>query len=106
MNVNLTENAIDRIDELCVEHPGEYVRLSILSGGCHGFSKVFDFTSSINEDDLVVQCYSGKLIIDSISLNILKNSTIDYKKDLMGSYFVIDIPNSSNCGCGSSFDLI
>jgi len=105
MDVNLTETAMGQIDKLCAEHPGEYVRLAVLSGGCHGFTKVFDFSPSINEDDLVLNCHSGKLLIDSISLDMLRNSTIDYKTDMMGAYFVVNIPESHSCGCGSSFSI-
>jgi iron-sulfur cluster insertion protein len=39
-----------------------------------------------------------------MSLDLLAGSEVDYKQDLIGSYFAINNPNaSSTCGCGSSF---
>ena len=47
----------------------------------------------------------SKVIIDKISLDLVKGATIDYTTDLMKSAFVVsNNPQSeSACGCGSSF---
>ena len=52
---------------------------------------------------------AGKALIamDEPSLELLSGSTIDYTMELIGSQFtVVDNPKaSSNCGCGTSFDV-
>jgi len=42
-------------------------------------------------------------LIDSMSIMYLLGSTVDYKKEVFGSYFDIKNPEStSSCGCGES----
>ena len=44
--------------------------------------------------------------IDDLSLELLNNTSLDYKKELIGSQFKIVGGNmKSSCGCGSSFDI-
>ena len=49
----------------------------------------------------------AKVVMDSASLEILQGSTVDYTVELIGSQFkIVDNPRaSSNCGCGTSFDV-
>lgn len=47
------------------------------------------------------------IIIDAISFNLLKGSTLDFSTELIGSSFkVLNNPQSTGagCGCGVSFD--
>lgn len=105
MDVNITETASAQIDKLCTGS-NKVVRLAISSGGCNGFTKNFDLVTEIEPDDIIFECNNGKLIIDPLSLEFLDNSTIDYKNDLIGSFFTVLIPMStSSCGCGSSFSI-
>jgi iron-sulfur cluster insertion protein len=56
-----------------------------------------------NEDDFEL---SEQLLVDSMSMQYLTGSTIDYKIELMGANFVVNNPNAkSTCGCGSSFSV-
>ena len=50
---------------------------------------------------------TAKVVMDEASLEILKGSTIDYTVELIGSQFkIVDNPRAtSNCGCGTSFDV-
>jgi len=44
--------------------------------------------------------------VDEVSLEFLNNAQVDYKQELIGSYFAIENPNAtSNCGCGTSFSV-
>jgi iron-sulfur cluster assembly accessory protein len=105
MDVNITESASAQISKLCTG-PNKAVRLAILSGGCNGFTKTFDLVTEIESDDTVFECNNGKLVIDSLSLEFLDNSTIDYKNDLIGAFFTVIIPTAtSSCGCGTSFSI-
>lgn len=49
------------------------------------------------------------LLIDSVSLRLLKGATIDYATELIGSQFVVkDNPQSkgAGCGCGVSWEPV
>jgi iron-sulfur cluster insertion protein len=113
--MNLTQAAKIKLNNLLTENPGQkYLRVYILGGGCSGFQYGFELTSRAEEDDLIFQflfeAYDLSkdlaVVIDSISLTYLKDSTIDYKKDLTGQHFIISNPNiKTTCGCGLSFSL-
>ena len=102
MSVKITESAEKQIEKLRSQH-GKWVRLSIESGGCQGFSKVWGFDDHASSSDLTLGC---GLLIDDTSVGMLDDAVIDYRVDLGGSYFSIDIPSAaSTCGCGTSFSI-
>ena len=47
------------------------------------------------------------VVMDEPSFELLSGSTVDYTMELIGSQFsIVDNPRAtSNCGCGSSFDV-
>lgn len=49
----------------------------------------------------------AKVVMDEPSLELLSGSTVDYTTELIGSQFkIVDNPRAtSNCGCGTSFDV-
>jgi len=46
-----------------------------------------------------------KVLMDDITLDMIKGSTIDYKEEMIRSAFeVVDNPNAEvSCSCGTSF---
>jgi iron-sulfur cluster insertion protein len=105
MPVKLTDRAIERFGQLRTTSAGD-PRIEIRAGGCNGFEKRFSWTVDRYDDDMILETASGPVVIDSISYDMLDNAVVDYKTDLAGAYFVIDIPEaSSTCGCGTSFSL-
>lgn len=103
--VSITDSARIKIAKLCMEHQ-QSVRLAIESGGCNGFSKVWNFTDDIHSDDVIFHCDTGVLVIDSVSLDIISGAEIDYQDDLSGAFFTIKVPAAkSSCGCGISFSI-
>lgn len=103
MNLEITDNARTRVRSLQALH-GNPVRLSIESGGCQGFNKVWSLSADVNEDDVLL--LDGGLVIDSVSIDLLDGATIDFKTDLSGSYWQVIIPSAtSTCGCGTSFSM-
>jgi len=101
--VNLTENAKERMNTMLKEHEKQIVRLSIKGGGCAGFQYDWSLDDTYNEGDEVVDLETGKFAIDETSIMYLLGSTIDYKKEVFGSYFAINNPKSTaSCGCGES----
>ena len=82
------------------------LRVYVTGGGCSGFQYGFSFDKVIDEEDTCITKDGAKLVIDSLSLQYLEGSTVDYTEDLMGSKFVITNPNATTtCGCGESFSI-
>ena len=106
--ITISEAAKTKIKDLLYEegNPNLALRTFVQGGGCSGFSYGFTFDEEINEDDFEVPVDEFKVLVDSMSMQYLQGSTIDYKEEIMGSNFVINNPNAtSKCGCGSSFGV-
>ena len=104
MPVKLTDKAVERFGQLRAVSHGD-PRIEIAAGGCNGFDKRFSFDVR-QSDDIVIDTASGPVIVDPMSYAMLENATVDYRTDLAGAYFSIDIPEAaSTCGCGTSFSL-
>lgn len=80
------------------------LRLSVDGGGCSGFQYKFGFADAIATDDAVAEQGDVRLVVDSISLDLVRGSAVDYVEGLGGAAFKVTNPNAaSGCGCGSSF---
>jgi iron-sulfur cluster insertion protein len=104
-NFLVTEDAIKHIQTILKEN--QVFRISVEPGGCNGFEYKFSI-ENYDKDYAKFYNFCHKdipiVIIDNISLSLMKNSVLDYEKELMYEKFVIKNPNSkSNCSCGSSF---
>ena len=105
--ITLTESAITRIKDIIIEenNKNSKLRVFVQGGGCSGMSYGFVIEEDINDDDFTIPADDVELLVDSISMQYLQGSSIDYKEDIMGSNFVISNPNAqTTCGCGSSFN--
>lgn len=105
---SMTPAASQRIAHLLSDEPaGTAFVVSVLGGGCSGFQYHFDLKAKPVEDgDLVVEENGAKLMVDSVSLGLLKGSMLDYENDLASAGFVIKNPNATaKCGCGNSFSV-
>ena len=82
------------------------LRLSVEGGGCSGFSYKFGLAETVDADDVVTSTDGADLVIDSVSLDLLKGSQVDFIDSLGGSSFQVTNPNATaGCGCGSSFSI-
>ena len=82
------------------------LRVYVTGGGCSGFQYGFSFDKVIDEEDTCITKDGANLVVDSLSLQYLEGSTVDYTEDLMGSKVVITNPNATTtCGCGESFSI-
>ena len=105
-NLKITENAQNHIADIINQDNAKYFRISVLGGGCAGFQYKFDIEKAKNNDDEVIDTGKIILLIDKMSLDLIKGSEIDYVNELIGSSFKITNPQaSSSCGCGTSFSL-
>ncbi len=103
--ITVSDNAASKINELTSkESLNKKLRISVNAGGCSGFQYQYDFVQNNNSDDLVLEKNGAIILIDSISAEFMKNSTIDYIETLGSAEFLIKNPNAtSKCGCGNSF---
>ena len=105
-NIEITSNAQAHIAQVLKSDKAKYFRITVLGGGCAGFQYKFDFDNSKKKDDIIFKTEKIEVVIDNISLNLIKGSKIDYVNELIGSSFKISNPQaSSSCGCGTSFSI-
>jgi iron-sulfur cluster insertion protein len=106
--VRMTDRAADRVASL-IQSEGRdslMLRLSVAGGGCSGFQYGFTLDDSVTDDDVVFPKGDVKLVVDTVSLDLLAGAEVDFIEDLVGSYFRVNNPNaSSSCGCGTSFSI-
>ncbi|KAF2425341.1 hypothetical protein EJ08DRAFT_652129 [Tothia fuscella] len=120
MTVEITPRATRRLNEIMKKEQNTklHLRITVESGGCHGFQYLMSLTSDVDiEEDTVFVAGENtaenggegkaKVVMDEPSLELLKGSKIDYTMELIGSQFkIVDNPRaSSSCGCGTSFDV-
>jgi len=105
MNMQLTDNAIKKINELADEEEETvYLRVFIEGGGCSGMQYGFTFDTDIGSSDWTFKAGDTQLLVDVTSGQYLDGAQIDYIEELNGAQFVIKNPNAeTSCGCGSSF---
>ena len=106
-SVTVSERAARQIGEILSREPqGTMLRVSVEGGGCSGFQYKFDMERTQAEDDILIRRDSAAVLIDSVSLNYLAGSEIDFVDDLIGASFRINNPQAkASCGCGTSFSL-
>ena len=119
--VNAAENAPD----------ARFLRMSIVPGGCQGFSYQFEFDAEFDSDEDILfvndavprpptidangdevpappgATVASRIVIDRESIAKLQGATIDYHSELKGSAFVV-VGNElvdQACACAASFSL-
>lgn len=80
------------------------LRLSVEGGGCSGFQYRFGLADTREDDDIAVEEDGVTLLVDPVSLDLVRGSTVDFVESLGGSAFRVENPMAAaGCGCGSSF---
>ena len=101
--VNLTEEEKQHMATMLKQHDKPAIRLGLKGGGCAGFKYEWSMEDDIKADDEQIKIENGLFVVDPASVMYLLGTTIDYKKEIFGSYFDIKSPNAtSSCGCGES----
>ncbi len=106
--MKLESGAVEKLREILAEenNPNVMLRVFVQGGGCSGFQYGFTLDEAQNEDDFDFVYEDVKVVVDSMSMQYLQGSSIDYREDLMGASFVINNPQAqTTCGCGSSFSV-
>ena len=82
------------------------LRLSVEGGGCAGFQYRFGLADGIESDDITVIRDGVTLVVDEVSLDLVRGSAVDFVESLGGAAFQVTNPNAaSGCGCGTSFSI-
>ena len=101
--IQLTNEALNHLENLTKEHNTKYVRLQVKGGGCAGFEYEWSFEDEDNREDMIIE---NVLLIDRMNELYLRGMHLDYKKEIWGSSFVFENPMAkSSCGCGTSFSV-
>jgi len=104
-HVSLTQAAAARVRWIA-ERQGKLprLRLAVEGGGCSGFTYRYGLADDVEADDSVTSTDGVELVVDAMSLDLLRGSRIDYVESLGGASFQVTNPNAaSGCGCGASF---
>ena len=103
----LTEAAARRVAAIAARQGKPAVlRLSVDGGGCAGFTYKFELADAPLDDDTIAETDGVRLVVDPISLDLVRGSAVDFVEDLGGAAFKVTNPNAaSGCGCGSSFSV-
>ena len=82
--------------------------VSVLGGGCSGFQYHFNLGARpVEPGDVLIEDHGAKVLVDEVSMGLLKGSVLDYTEDLSGAGFAIKNPNATaKCGCGNSFNVM
>jgi iron-sulfur cluster insertion protein len=104
--LGLTASAARRILKVAESegNPALALRISVSGGGCSGFQYSFTLDADETADDVVITRDGARLLVDTVSLDYLRGSELDFVEDLSGAGFRINNPLAvSSCGCGNSF---
>jgi iron-sulfur cluster insertion protein len=107
-HVRVTESAARRIAQLRTQEntPRAFLRLAVSGGGCSGFQYGFSFDEERRAEDIAFMRDGVEIVVDEVSLELVKGAEIDFVEDMMGAYFQVRNPNAaSSCGCGNSFSV-
>lgn len=104
-DLKVTDECVKRLQAICDQN--EFLRLRVESGGCSGFQYKFELDTTISIDDCVFEKQGVKIVVDTISLDYVKGSTVDYEQQLIKAAFkLIENPKAQDgCSCGASFSI-
>lgn len=104
--VHFTPSAVDAVRKALKEEgeEGDFLRVSVVGGGCSGYQYGLDFDKEERMGDLGMDFDGVKVVVDAISVGYLRGTVVDYVSGLNGTGFQFKNPNAKRtCGCGSSF---
>jgi iron-sulfur cluster assembly accessory protein len=106
-DISLTASAAKRVAWIAErQHRPAILRLAVDGGGCAGFTYKFELADAPAGEDAIAETDGVKLVVDPISLDLVRGSAVDFVEDLGGAAFKVTNPNAqSGCGCGSSFSV-
>jgi iron-sulfur cluster assembly accessory protein len=106
-DLELTPSAAARVAAIAKRQgKAPILRLSVEGGGCAGFQYRFGLADEVEPDDLTTVKDGVTLVVDEMSLDLVRGGAVDFVESLGGASFQVKNPNAtSGCGCGSSFSI-
>ena len=106
-DISLSPAAAGRVAAIAAKQGRPAIlRLSVDGGGCSGFQYRFGFADAAEPDDAVAETDGVRLVVDSVSLDLVRGAQVTYVESLGGAAFRVENPiAASGCGCGSSFAI-
>lgn len=105
--IGLSPSAAARVAAIAAKQAKPAIlRLSVDGGGCAGFQYRFGLADAVEADDETAQQDGVTLVVDPVSLDLVRGSVVDFVESLGGAAFQVTNPNAaSGCGCGTSFSI-
>jgi iron-sulfur cluster assembly accessory protein len=105
--IQLTPSAAARVAAIAKRQgKAPILRLAVDGGGCAGFQYRFGLADSVEGDDVTAEQDGVTLVVDEVSLDLVRGSAVDFVESLGGAAFRVTNPNAaSGCGCGTSFSV-
>ncbi len=103
----LTARAVEMVKQVRTKEgfsEAHALRVSVVGGGCSGFSYQLGFDEHPQEGDQVLVYDGVRVLVDPTSAQYLEGTEIDFVSSLHGGGFKFSNPKATHtCGCGSSF---
>jgi iron-sulfur cluster assembly protein len=82
------------------------MRFGVKKLGCSGFAYVVELAKALTPQDQVFNVDGIQVVIDSVSLPVVRGTEIDFKREGINANFAFNNPNmTGECGCGESFSV-
>jgi iron-sulfur cluster assembly accessory protein len=104
--ISISERAATEVRQLLEQEgiPNGLLRVFVQGGGCSGLQYGMTIAEEVEAGDVEIEQYGIRILVDDVSMQYLRGSSIEFIEDEMGGGFKIDNPNAKGgCGCGSSF---
>jgi iron-sulfur cluster assembly accessory protein len=103
----LTTRAVEMVKQVRAKEgfsDAHALRVSVVGGGCSGFSYQLGFDDHTQDGDQVLEYEGVRVLVDPTSAQYLVGTEIDFVSSLHGGGFKFSNPKATHtCGCGSSF---
>lgn len=107
--IDVTERAAVKARELASKEghaPDACLRVRVVAGGCSGFSYRLSFEDVPADDDVIVERFGMRVLVDPASVPIISGSKLEFIDAMLGGGFKVNNPQAvSECSCGESFSV-
>ena len=106
-DISLSAAAAARVAAIAAKQAKPAIlRLSVEGGGCSGFQYRFGLADAPDGDDLIAETDGVRLVVDPVSIDLVRGAEVDFVESLGGAAFRVTNPQAaSGCGCGTSFAI-
>lgn len=107
--ITIQDSCLNRLKQILSKPDEEFLRVHVETGGCSGFSYLFQIENkqSIDDkEDLIFDRENYKVVINKNLLPYMKGSSIEYNESLIKTSFNVTNPIAdTKCSCGTSFSI-